>query len=83
MSPEEFVVHVLKGQMNAEAIVVGTDFHFGRNRSGDVAFLKANAEKFRYDLTVVEKAMDGEGKSAAPTSGRSWPPEELRRLTSC
>lgn len=60
MSPEEFVVHVLKGQMNAEAIVVGTDFHFGRNRSGDVAFLKANAEKFRYDLTVVEKAMDGE-----------------------
>ena len=60
MSPEEFVVHVLKGQMNAEAIVAGTDFHFGRNRSGDVAFLKANAEKFRYDLTVVEKAMDGE-----------------------
>ena len=58
MSPEEFVVHVLKGQMNAEAIVAGTDFHFGRNRSGDVAFLKANAEKFRYDLTVVEKAME-------------------------
>ena len=60
MTPEEFVVHVLKGQMNAKAIVAGTDFHFGCERKGDVEFLRKHEKEYGYELSVVEKAMDGE-----------------------
>lgn len=60
MEPEEFVSHILVGQMRARAIVSGTDFHFGHNRAGDVELLKALAPKYGYEMVVVDKAMDGD-----------------------
>ena len=36
---EDFVDQVLVAQLNARAIVVGEDFHFGHNRGGNVALL--------------------------------------------
>ncbi len=59
MDPEEFVAHVLVGQMRARAIVSGPDFHFGYRRGGDVALLKRLAPCFGYEVRVVEKLMDG------------------------
>lgn len=59
LMPEEFVSGILLGQMNAKAIVTGSDFHFGYQRSGDVNVLKELAQKYGYELAVVEKAMDG------------------------
>lgn len=35
-SVEEFVANVLVGRLNAQLVVVGEDFHFGRARSGNV-----------------------------------------------
>lgn len=58
--PEEFVSHILCGQMNAKAIVTGTDFHFGYQRSGDIEVLKQLAPDFGYEMVIVEKAMDGQ-----------------------
>lgn len=60
MQPEEFVAVVLVGQMKAKAIVAGTDFHFGYQRSGDVRLLKELAPKYGYEMVVVEKAQDGD-----------------------
>lgn len=37
---EEFVDDVLVGCLNARAVVVGEDFHFGHKRGGDVALLR-------------------------------------------
>lgn len=59
LMPEEFVSGILLGQMNAKSIVTGSDFHFGYQRSGDVNVLKELAQKYGYELAVVEKAMDG------------------------
>lgn len=59
MLPEDFVEHILAGQMKAKAIVSGTDFHFGYQRSGDVTVLKELAVKYGYEMVIVEKAMDG------------------------
>lgn len=59
MTPEDFVEHILVGQMKAKAIVSGTDFHFGYQRSGDVSVLKELAVKYGYEMVIVEKAMDG------------------------
>lgn len=60
MQPEEFISHILSGQMKAKAIVTGTDFHFGYQRQGDVEFLKKLSSKYGYEMIVVDKALDGE-----------------------
>lgn len=60
MLPEDFIARILVGQMKAKAIVSGSDFHFGYQRSGDVEVLEKLASKYGYELTVVEKAMDGD-----------------------
>jgi riboflavin kinase/FMN adenylyltransferase len=37
--PEQFVDEVVIGSLNAKAMIVGEDFHFGRRRRGDTAVL--------------------------------------------
>ena len=39
-SPEDFVVRVLVKALGVRAVVVGEDFHFGRNRAGNVDLLR-------------------------------------------
>lgn len=58
MAPEEFVKRILVGQMNAKAIVVGTDCGFGYKRSGNVSLLKKLAPELGFQLEVVEKAQE-------------------------
>lgn len=55
LSPEQFIKEVLIDKMGARAIVCGPDFRFGNQASGDVAFLRANQQKFGYQLIVIEK----------------------------
>ena len=58
LSPENFVKDILIGQMNARAIVVGTDCAFGYQRAGNVELLEKLSEEFGYQLVVVEKKQD-------------------------
>lgn len=60
MPPEEFISHILAGQMKAMAIVTGTDFRFGYQRKGDVELLAKLAKEYDYELVVVGKALDGD-----------------------
>lgn len=48
--PVDFVKRVLVGQLGVKHIVVGEDFHFGKNRSGNVALLRT--EGVKHDFTV-------------------------------
>jgi riboflavin kinase / FMN adenylyltransferase len=49
--PEEFARGVLRGALGAEAVVVGTNFRFGKGRAGDLAVLDGlgKALGFRVD----------------------------------
>ncbi|WP_200801226.1 bifunctional riboflavin kinase/FAD synthetase [Clostridium sp. Marseille-P2415] len=58
MEPEEFVRHVLTGQMNARAIVVGTDCSFGYRGAGNAERLSQWKERYGYELTVIPKEQD-------------------------
>ncbi|MCD8337302.1 MAG: riboflavin biosynthesis protein RibF [Lachnospiraceae bacterium] len=60
MEPEAFISEVLCRQLHAKQIVVGTDFRFGYQRSGDAATLSALQEKYGYTLTIVEKERYGD-----------------------
>lgn len=54
MEPEDFVAWLVRN-LHVKSIVVGSDFHFGHNRRGDHALLGLLAEKYGYELTVVDK----------------------------
>lgn len=51
LDPGEFVRSVLMRRLGIAFLTVGTDFHFGRDRAGDVAFLK---EFSRFNDFAVE-----------------------------
>ena len=55
LTPERFIREVLVEKVGAKVIVVGDDFHFGYQRSGDVAFLKKHAEEYDYFVDNCEK----------------------------
>lgn len=55
MLPEEFVENVLVKQCDVKAIVVGQDFHFGKNRGGDVKLLQELSAIYGYELYAMEK----------------------------
>ena len=50
---EDFVAEVLVGCLNARAVVVGHDFHFGRDREGDVALLQRMGARLGFDVTGI------------------------------
>lgn len=49
----EFVRDVLVARLGVGQLVVGEDFRFGRDRSGDVALLAGLADEHGFDLEVV------------------------------
>jgi riboflavin kinase/FMN adenylyltransferase len=70
---QEFVSEVLVGCLHARCVVVGADFHFGRNRSGNVALLAAEGARYGFgaiglDLVPIR---DGTGAVVSSTAIRN------------
>ena len=57
MKAEEFIEKILVQQLHASYIAVGTDFHFGHQKRGDIHMLQHYAKQYGYRLEVVEKAV--------------------------
>ncbi|MDQ3756836.1 MAG: bifunctional riboflavin kinase/FAD synthetase [Actinomycetota bacterium] len=57
-SAEDFVAEVLVGCMNAKAVVVGHDFHFGHGRRGNVALLTQLGAEAGFDVLGIRLAGD-------------------------
>lgn len=67
MSGEDFVKKILAGELHAEYIVVGEDFRFGYNRSGDVDLLKKLAQQCGYRVVVEDKVKNNDGQEISST----------------
>jgi riboflavin kinase/FMN adenylyltransferase len=59
LGPEEFVRDVLLARMGVQALVVGYDHGFGRDRSGDVDLARRLAREHGFALDVVDAVTDG------------------------
>jgi riboflavin kinase/FMN adenylyltransferase len=51
---EDFVTEVLVGALSARVVVVGDDFHFGHQRRGNVALLRAMGDTLGFDVLGIE-----------------------------
>jgi riboflavin kinase/FMN adenylyltransferase len=67
-SARHFIERVLVGELDARAVIVGEDFHFGHNREGNVALLRAVGEDFGFD--VVAASLFGDDQPWSSTSVR-------------
>jgi len=55
MEPEVFVSEILVKTMKVAKLYVGSDFRFGKNRTGDVSLLAKLAEKYVFTFEAIEK----------------------------
>ncbi len=55
MEPETFVKRILVDKLGVKKIIVGSDFMFGKNRSGDVDTLSELGEKYNFLVIAMEK----------------------------
>jgi len=64
-SAEEFVQQILRASLNTRHLVIGDDFHFGKNRQGNFEFLVQNSARFEFTVDATETLMqDGERVSS-------------------
>jgi len=70
---ESFARQVLVDCLQARAVVVGADFHFGKGRRGDVQTLGEVGEEYGYQVIGLPlvKQLTGEGEVISSTSIRT------------
>ncbi|NLE48160.1 MAG: riboflavin biosynthesis protein RibF [Sandaracinaceae bacterium] len=68
--PRVFVDEILVGSCDAKVVVTGPDFHFGRNRSGDINSLRAFGEERGFEV-VVEAPVLYKGEASSSTRIRA------------
>jgi riboflavin kinase/FMN adenylyltransferase len=60
-SPEAFVRDVLVGELGARAVMVGSNFRFGKDRAGGVEELRQFGESYGFDAITEPLVMDDHG----------------------
>lgn len=55
LTPKAFVQEILIRRFHVKDIVVGTDFQFGCNRTGNVDTLKKLAAEYQYHVSAIDK----------------------------
>jgi riboflavin kinase / FMN adenylyltransferase len=64
---EDFVAHILVGRFAISGVIVGFNFHFGKDRAGSPAFLTEQGRKHGFAVDIVAPfELDGRPVSSGP-----------------
>lgn len=58
LSPREFISEILYKKLNTKYIVIGKDYHFGKNAEGDIKTLARFQDEFGFETTIVDFEID-------------------------
>ncbi|MDY2629334.1 MAG: bifunctional riboflavin kinase/FAD synthetase [Lachnospiraceae bacterium] len=58
MDAEDFVRKILVERLHASCIVIGKDFRFGHNRTGDYQLLSRLSGKYDFELQLIDEVFD-------------------------
>lgn len=61
LAPDEFVEQVLLSRLRLRHLVIGPDFRFGRDRSGDVGLLRDLGRQHDFEVETIEIVSDQAG----------------------
>lgn len=61
VSAHDFVNHILVERLGMAAIAVGKDYAFGKNREGDVAFLRKYSEIHGFEVICLDEVPSADG----------------------
>jgi riboflavin kinase/FMN adenylyltransferase len=67
-SAAEFVREVLVGCLQAGVVVVGTDFHFGHARQGNVTLLEQMGRELGFEVEAVDPFPEPQGRTAVSST---------------
>ncbi len=54
INADDFILDILNKKLGVRGVVVGWDFRFGHNRTGDVGLLKKYSDELKFELRVLE-----------------------------
>jgi len=60
INAEDFIENILVKCLNPEIVIVGQNFRFGKDKKGDISFLKKLGKKLGYMVLEVEHVMDND-----------------------
>lgn len=63
ISAKEFVQDILVTRIGMKAIIVGEDYAFGKNREGNLDFLKKHGDNLDFEVIILKKLQDATTKS--------------------
>ncbi len=55
MLPQQFIEDIILNKMNAQAVIIGADYRFGKNRTGDFGMMVEYSRKYDFDVHVIHK----------------------------
>ncbi len=67
LSAKDFISKILYNSLNAKYIIIGEDYKFGKNASGDKETLKKYGDEFSYKTEVLEFELDDGKKISSRT----------------
>jgi riboflavin kinase/FMN adenylyltransferase len=57
ISPEDFVQNILISHLKMQYLIVGKDFRFGHQRTGNIEFLQTAGQQHQFEVTVGQDVM--------------------------
>lgn len=69
-TPDDFVARLLVEKLRVRHVVVGSDFHYGHQRAGDIDSLRAAGREYGFSVHAIDAVVDADNQRISSTNVR-------------